>query len=108
VRIAVDDFGTGYSSIAYLRDLSIHIVKADRSFVDHIAEDASHLRLLQGIVTVAYALEIDVVAEGVETVVQRDLLRKMGCRYAQGFYYSTAVPVDRVASLVTELEGRSR
>jgi diguanylate cyclase len=108
VRIAVDDFGTGYSSIAYLRDLSIHIVKADRSFVDHIAEDASHLRLLQGIVTVAYALEIDVVAEGVETVVQRDLLRKMGCRYAQGFYYSPAVPVDRVASLVTELEGRSR
>jgi diguanylate cyclase (GGDEF)-like protein len=107
VRIAVDDFGTGYSSIAYLRDLSIAIVKADRSFVDHIAEDASHLRLLQGIVTVAYALEIDVVAEGVETVVQRDLLRKMGCRYAQGFHYSASVPVDQVAALVTELEGRS-
>jgi diguanylate cyclase len=108
VRIAIDDFGTGYSSIAYLRDLQIAILKADRSFVDRIARDASHLRLLQGIVTVAYALEIDVVAEGVETVAQRDLLRKMGCRYAQGFYYSPAVPVDRVAALVAELEGRSR
>ena len=108
VRIAVDDFGTGYSSIAYLRDLSIHILKADRSFVDHIAEDASHLRLLQGIVTVASALKIDVVAEGVETAAQRDLLRAMGCAYAQGFYYSPAVPVDRVAALAAELEGRSR
>jgi diguanylate cyclase (GGDEF)-like protein len=108
VRIAVDDFGTGYSSIAYLRDLSIDVLKADRSFVDHIAEDPSHLRLLQGIVTVATALEIAVVAEGVETVAQRNLLRDMGCTYAQGFYYSPAVPVDRVTSLSAELEGRSR
>jgi diguanylate cyclase (GGDEF)-like protein len=108
VRIAVDDFGTGYSSIAYLRDLSIDILKADRSFVDHIAEDRSHLRLLQGIVTVAAALKISVVAEGVETVVQRNLLRDMGCAYAQGFYYSPAVPVDRVIALTAELEGRSR
>jgi len=108
VRIAVDDFGTGYSSISYLRDLHIDILKADRSFVERIAEDSGHLRLLKGIVTVAYALEIDLVAEGVETVAQRDLLRKMGCRYAQGFYYSPAVPVDRVVALAAELEGRSR
>ena len=108
VRIAVDDFGTGYSSIAYLRDLSIHVLKADRSFVEHIGDDPSHLRLLQGIVTVASALEIDVVAEGVETAEQRDLLRDMGCTYAQGFYFSPAVPVDRVAALATELEGRGR
>jgi EAL domain-containing protein (putative c-di-GMP-specific phosphodiesterase class I) len=108
VRIAVDDFGTGYSSIAYLRDLSIALLKADRSFVDHIAEDPAHLRLLQGIVTVASALQIDVVAEGVETAAQRDLLRAMGCTFAQGFFYSPAVPVDRVAALSAELEGRSR
>ncbi|HEX4789125.1 MAG TPA: bifunctional diguanylate cyclase/phosphodiesterase [Actinospica sp.] len=107
VRIAVDDFGTGYSSIAYLRDLNIDIVKADRSFVEHIAEDPSHLRLLQGIVTVANALEISVVAEGVETATQRNLLRDMGCSYAQGFYYSPAVTFDRVAELSAELEGRS-
>jgi EAL domain-containing protein (putative c-di-GMP-specific phosphodiesterase class I) len=108
VRIAVDDFGTGYSSIAYLRDLSIAVLKADRSFVEHIGDDPSHLRLLQGIVTVAYALKIDVVAEGVETAEQRDLLRDMGCAYAQGFYFSPAVPVDRVAALAAELEGRER
>ena len=105
VRIAVDDFGTGYSSIAYLRDLSIHILKADRSFVDRIAEDPEHLALLQGIVTVAGALGIDVVAEGVETEQQEQLLRAMGCSFGQGFFYSRAVPIDRVAAITAQLEG---
>jgi diguanylate cyclase (GGDEF)-like protein len=106
VRIAVDDFGTGYSSIAYLRDLSIHILKADRSFVDRIAEDADHLALLQGIVAVASALDIDVVAEGVETARQQELLRAMGCSFGQGYLYSPAVPIDRVAAVTAQLEGR--
>ena len=106
VRIAVDDFGTGYSSIAYLRDLSIHILKADRSFVDRIAEDQEHLALLQGIVTVAGALNIDVVAEGVETEQQEALLRTMGCSFGQGFLYSKAVPIDGVAAITAQLEGR--
>jgi diguanylate cyclase (GGDEF)-like protein len=106
VRLAVDDFGTGYSSIAYLRDLSVDILKADRSFVNHIAHDPSHLRLLQGIVTVAAALDIHVVAEGVETAAQLDLLRAMGCSYVQGFYYSRAVPFEQVAALSTRLESR--
>jgi diguanylate cyclase (GGDEF)-like protein len=105
VRVAVDDFGTGYSNIAYLRDLHIDLLKADRSFVERIAGDPDHLRLLQGIVTVASALQIDVVAEGVETARQRDLLRGMGCAYGQGFYFSPAVPVDRVAEIAAELEG---
>ena len=107
VRLAVDDFGTGYSSIAYLRDLSIDTLKADRSFVKHIARDPSHLRLLQGIVTVAAALDIDVVAEGVETAAQLELLRAMDCSYVQGFYYSPAVPFDQVAALSARLEGSS-
>jgi len=107
VRLAVDDFGTGYSSIAYLRDLSIDILKADRSFVTGIAHDPAHLRLLQGIVTVATALGIDVVAEGVETAAQLELLRAMGCSYVQGFYFSPAVPIDQVAALSARLEARS-
>jgi diguanylate cyclase (GGDEF)-like protein len=106
VRIAVDDFGTGYSSIAYLRDLSIQILKADRSFVTRIAEDEEHLALLHGIVTVASALGIDVVAEGVETERQERLLRSMGCSFGQGFFYSPAVPIDRVAQVTAQLEGR--
>jgi diguanylate cyclase (GGDEF)-like protein len=106
VRIAVDDFGTGYSSIAYLRDLSIHILKADKSFVDRIAEHHDHLALLQGIVTVASALGIDVVAEGVETEPQQQLLRKMGCSFGQGYLYSPAVQIDRVAAITAQLEGR--
>jgi len=108
VRIAVDDFGTGYSSIAYLRDLSIHILKADKSFVDRIAEEHDHLALLQGIVTVASALGIDVVAEGVETEQQQQLLRKMGCSFGQGYLYSPAVPIDRVAAITAQVEGRER
>ncbi|WP_034268073.1 putative bifunctional diguanylate cyclase/phosphodiesterase [Actinospica robiniae] len=108
VRIAVDDFGTGYSSIAYLRDLSIHILKADKSFVDRIGEDQGHLALLQGIVTVASALGIDVVAEGVETEQQQQLLREMGCSFGQGYLYSSAVPIDRVAAITAQVEGRER
>jgi diguanylate cyclase (GGDEF)-like protein len=108
VRIAVDDFGTGYSSIAYLRDLSIQILKADKSFVDRISEDPEHLALLQGIVTVAGALGIDVVAEGVETEPQARLLRTMGCAFGQGFLYSAAIPFDRVAATTARLEEDAR
>jgi len=104
VRIAIDDFGTGYSSLGYLRDLEIDVLKADKSFVDHIADLADHERLLRGIVHVAGTMDIEVVAEGVETVAQRDLLRAMGCAYAQGFLYSPAVPLADTAGVAAAIE----
>jgi predicted signal transduction protein with EAL and GGDEF domain len=109
VLIAIDDFGTGYSSIGYLRALHFDLLKADKSFVDHIADrdEPQHETLLRGIVHVAETLGIAVVAEGVETAAQRDLLRAMGCAFAQGFLYSPAVPLDEVAAVVAALEKES-
>jgi diguanylate cyclase (GGDEF)-like protein len=109
VLIAIDDFGTGYSSIGYLRTLHFDLLKADKSFVDRIADpdEPQHATLLRGIVHVAETLGIAVVAEGVESVAQRDLLRAMGCAFAQGFLYSPAVPLDEVAALVAALEKES-
>jgi diguanylate cyclase (GGDEF)-like protein len=104
VGIAIDDFGTGYSSIGYLRDLHIDILKADKTFVDHITESREHATILSGIIHVASSLGIDVVAEGVETEGQLAVLREMGCAYAQGFLFSPAVPFDEVAGLVAVLD----
>ena len=104
VRIAIDDFGTGYSSIGYLRDLKFDVIKADKSFVDRIADQKDHELLLRGIVHVARTMDIAVVAEGVETVGQRDLLRDMGCAYAQGFLYSPAVPLADTAGVQATIE----
>ena len=104
VRVAIDDFGTGYSSIGYLRDLKFDVIKADKSFVDRIADKKDHERLLRGIVHVAGTMDIAVVAEGVETVAQRDLLRDMGCAYAQGFFYSPAVPLAETSGVRATIE----
>jgi EAL domain-containing protein (putative c-di-GMP-specific phosphodiesterase class I) len=104
VRIAIDDFGTGYSSIGYLRDLKFDLIKADKSFVDRIVDLADHERLLRGIVHVARILGLAVVSEGVETEAQRDLLRDMGCAFAQGFLYSPAVPLASTAEVRVAIE----
>jgi predicted signal transduction protein with EAL and GGDEF domain len=104
VRIAIDDFGTGYSSIGYLRDVKFDLIKADKSFVDRIVDLPDHERLLRGIVHVAGTLGITVVAEGVETAAQRDLLRDMGCGYAQGFLYSPAVPLTETPAVREAIE----
>ncbi|MEY9859562.1 diguanylate cyclase (GGDEF)-like protein [Catenulispora sp. GAS73] len=104
VRIAIDDFGTGYSSIGYLRDLKFDVIKADKSFVDRITDKKDHERLLRGIVHVAATMDLAVVAEGVETIAQRDLLRDMGCAYAQGFFYSPAVPLAETSGVRAAIE----
>jgi diguanylate cyclase (GGDEF)-like protein/PAS domain S-box-containing protein len=99
LRLAIDDFGTGYSSLSYLRDLPIDVVKMDRSFVEGIADSDQRLALAEGIVRIATTLSLEVVAEGIETEVQRDLLASMGCHYGQG--YLLAMPMQ--ASQAIEL-----
>jgi diguanylate cyclase (GGDEF)-like protein/PAS domain S-box-containing protein len=91
VKLAIDDFGTGYSSLSYLRELPIDIVKMDKSFVDGIEESEQRLALAEGIVQIARTLKLEVVAEGIESEVQRDLLTAMGCHYGQG--YLLAMPM---------------
>jgi diguanylate cyclase (GGDEF)-like protein/PAS domain S-box-containing protein len=85
VRLAIDDFGTGYSSLSYLRELPIDILKIDRSFVEGITASQRRLALAQGIVLIANTLGIGVVAEGIESVEQCELLTEMGCEYGQGY-----------------------
>jgi diguanylate cyclase (GGDEF)-like protein/PAS domain S-box-containing protein len=99
VRLAIDDFGTGYSSLSYLRDLPMSVVKMDKSFVDGIADSNQRLALAEGIVQIARTLDLEVVAEGIETEVQRDLLSSMGCHYGQGYLLARPMPADQAVEL---------
>jgi EAL domain-containing protein (putative c-di-GMP-specific phosphodiesterase class I) len=89
VRTAIDDFGTGYSSLNYLRKLPVNALKIDRSFVAELSSPEtieSGTAIVRAIVSVAKSLKLEVVAEGVETQAQLDLLRLSGCDYAQGYH----------------------
>jgi predicted signal transduction protein with EAL and GGDEF domain len=92
VSLAVDDFGTGYSSLSYLQRFPIDSLKIDRSFVSGIDGDAEASALARAIVRLAQTLQLDAVAEGVETESQLERLRELGCRYAQGYFL--ALPQD--------------
>jgi diguanylate cyclase (GGDEF)-like protein len=96
ISISLDDFGTGYSSLSYLHQYPLQTLKIDRSFVANLNESAegNSDAVIRAILAMAETLSIQVIAEGVETPMQRDLLRKLGCRHVQGFLYAKAQPVD--------------
>jgi diguanylate cyclase (GGDEF)-like protein/PAS domain S-box-containing protein len=87
VVLALDDFGTGYASLAYLRQFPIDVVKIDRSFTANVQNLEGDLVLLKGIIDLGHALELNLVAEGIETSEQHTIVRKLGCQQAQGFYF---------------------
>lgn len=91
IRTAIDDFGTGYSSLAWLKELPVDELKIDRSFVQRMTEDTRDRRLVGSVVELAHALNLTVVAEGIETAATATLLRDMGCDVGQGYYYSRPV-----------------
>jgi EAL domain-containing protein (putative c-di-GMP-specific phosphodiesterase class I) len=92
VRLAIDDFGTGYSSLSYLRELPIDVLKIDRSFVEGITASQRRLALAKGMTAIASTLGIAVVAEGIETSEQCELLTEMGCEYGQGYLLARPMP----------------
>ena len=92
VKIAIDDFGTGYSSLSYLKRWRVDSLKIDRSFVRDIATDPSDHAIVSAIVAMARSLNIQVVAEGIESWQQLEILRNMGCSLAQGFLFAKPVP----------------
>ena len=100
VRLALDDFGTGYSSLTYLRRFPVHTVKIDRSFVGGLGESARDTAIVEAITALARTLDLDLVAEGVETSVQRDLLWTLGCRRAQGFHFARPQPAEVITELL--------
>jgi diguanylate cyclase (GGDEF)-like protein len=88
VRIAIDDFGTGYSSLAYLKRFPISVLKIDQSFVRHMLEEPTDLAIVEAIIHIGHALKLELVAEGVETQAQADMLLIKGCSVLQGYLYS--------------------
>jgi diguanylate cyclase (GGDEF)-like protein/PAS domain S-box-containing protein len=99
VRLAIDDFGTGYSSLSYLRELPIDVLKIDKSFVDGIATSEQRLALVEGIVQIARTLQLEVIAEGIESDVQRDLLISMGCQFGQGYLLAMPLGANQAEAL---------
>ena len=108
VRIALDDFGTGYSSLSLLQDFPVERIKIDRAFVDTIAEPGTDRTLVRSIIGLGESMGVDIVAEGVETVLQLRALRELGCAKAQGFLISHPVPAEAMRSTVRALEGLSQ
>ncbi|HEY7827048.1 MAG TPA: EAL domain-containing protein, partial [Candidatus Limnocylindrales bacterium] len=100
VKLVLDDFGTGYSSLAYLKRLPLDTIKIDRSFVAGLADDDSNLPIVQAVVSLAHGLGIDVTAEGIETVEQRDCLRELGCDRGQGYWFARPLPAGELESFL--------
>ncbi|HLT14360.1 MAG TPA: EAL domain-containing protein [Marinobacter sp.] len=103
VKVAIDDFGTGFSSLSYLRQLPINKVKIDRSFIHEIDTDRDNAAIVQGIITMAHHLGLQVVAEGVETQAQQNDLIHRSCDLLQGFYFSRPVPLADFIRLPRQL-----
>ena len=92
VKTAIDDFGTGYSSLAYLSTLPVNLLKIDRIFISDIETNKNNLSLVETVLTMAKNFNCQVVAEGIETQTQSDILSALGCEFAQGYFFSRPVP----------------
>jgi EAL domain-containing protein (putative c-di-GMP-specific phosphodiesterase class I) len=100
VALGLDDFGTGHSSLAYLVRLPVRSLKIDRSFIDAMLEDSNRMAIVSTVISLAHALKLQVVAEGVETEEQAKILRLVKCDEMQGFLFSKPLPADEVAALL--------
>ena len=102
IKIAVDDFGTGYSSLAYLKRFSIDVLKIDKSFINDVSIDADSAAIVSAIAVLAKSLKLDVVAEGVETREQLEMVRRIGCDRMQGYFFSRPLDIDKLSQLIAE------
>jgi diguanylate cyclase (GGDEF)-like protein len=99
VLLAIDDFGTGYSSLSYLQRFPLDILKVDQMFVHELGEDGGGYEIVSAVISLAHALGLEVVAEGVESTQQLEILRSLDCDFAQGFLFSRPVPASELLSL---------
>ena len=108
VRIAIDDFGTGFSSLGQLRSFPVDLIKVDRSFVQGIEHDAKDAAITANLVSLAHALGLLAVAEGIESDGQLTSLRELGCDLAQGFLFARPAPPDQIDLLLADSAKVSR
>ncbi|WP_416674656.1 EAL domain-containing protein [Egbenema bharatensis] len=106
IHLAIDDFGTGYSSLSYLHRFPIDTLKIDRSFISKIDSDGEQLAIVRTIITLAWNLGMDVVAEGVETPKQLAQIRALHCDYAQGYFFCKPVEAEAATQLIHGLLGK--
>ena len=104
VRLAIDDFGTGYSNLGYLKKLPIQKLKVDQSFVRGLPEDEGDRAIVGAVISMGHALRIEVVAEGVETLAQKELLQHMGCDQFQGFLCAPGLTPEDLGELLLNPE----
>ncbi|MDP1934469.1 MAG: EAL domain-containing protein, partial [Nitrosomonas sp.] len=102
VQVAIDDFGTGYSSLSYLKKFDIDYLKIDRSFISNLDSESNDRILCEAIITMAHRLGMKVIAEGVETDSQKQLLIAMGCDYVQGYFFSKPLTADKFEAFLLQ------
>lgn len=103
LRLVIDDFGTGHSSLSYLmKQFRMDVLKIDRSFIRELTADSEYKKIISGIIGLAHSLNLQVVAEGVETAGQCELLRSIGCDTGQSFYFSSPLTGEAMSDLLTE------
>lgn len=93
-KLAIDDFGSGYSSLKLLKEIPADVLKIDKAFIDHIQDDGKEKIVVEHVASLAKALKMQVVCEGVESEEQVDILKQLGCFYIQGYYYAKPMPVE--------------
>jgi diguanylate cyclase (GGDEF)-like protein len=102
VSLMIDDFGTGYSSLSHLHQFPFHFIKIDQSFISTMEDTPDNMEIVRTIISLAHALGKQVVAEGVETSTQKDLLANLGCEFFQGYYFSPPVPAHKAEALLAK------
>jgi EAL domain-containing protein (putative c-di-GMP-specific phosphodiesterase class I) len=100
LTVSIDDFGTGYSSLGYLSRLPIDALKVDRSFITNMADDPQQMSIVTAIISLAHSLDLKVIAEGVETATQAQLLRLLRCDQIQGYLLARPEPAEKIVSLL--------